>query len=445
MGLEEPSAESIGERLRRLRLERGLSQRSLATKGVSYAYISRIEAGSRTPSVKALRVLAKGLGVSVEYLETGSDLAASETRELRLRDAELRLRLVDDTTETERSLRALLAEAEAAGDRPIALSTRAALGLTAQRRGDHQQAIAELEPALATGEVSVLESWNLYSTLGRAYVAVGRADHAVRLFRQCLDEIERIAPDDDVAYVRVSTLLSAALSDAGNLPEARETVANALLRAHSTGDALTRVRLYWSYARIALNEQRPRVALEHLRRAVALLEATEDTRELGRAHLFWAEILTFDRRASDAEHHLALAEQLLGAHPDQEDLALLRTEQARAAAENGRGDDAIRLADEALQLIGDGDRSDRATALWARGSGQLATELVDAGIESLRQSLTLFEEQQEWYEAASVARTLGMKLRRLGREQEALDMLEQAVELSTHADGGARRASALRS
>ncbi|HEY4908360.1 MAG TPA: helix-turn-helix transcriptional regulator, partial [Methylomirabilota bacterium] len=38
------AGETIGERLKRLRLERGLSQRELAAPGVSYAYISRIEA-----------------------------------------------------------------------------------------------------------------------------------------------------------------------------------------------------------------------------------------------------------------------------------------------------------------------------------------------------------------------------------------------------------------
>lgn len=66
--------ETVGERLRRLRIERGLSQRELAAPGVTYAYISRIEAGTRTPSVKALRRVAPRLGVSVDYLETGVDL-----------------------------------------------------------------------------------------------------------------------------------------------------------------------------------------------------------------------------------------------------------------------------------------------------------------------------------------------------------------------------------
>src|SRR5256885_3328173 len=63
--------EDLGARLKRLRLDRGMSQRDLSSPGVSYAYISRIEAGARTPSVKALRRIAGKLGVTIEYLETG--------------------------------------------------------------------------------------------------------------------------------------------------------------------------------------------------------------------------------------------------------------------------------------------------------------------------------------------------------------------------------------
>jgi transcriptional regulator with XRE-family HTH domain len=63
--------ESVGARLKRLRLGRGMSQRDLSSPGVSFAYISRIEGGTRVPSVKALRRLADRLGVSVEHLETG--------------------------------------------------------------------------------------------------------------------------------------------------------------------------------------------------------------------------------------------------------------------------------------------------------------------------------------------------------------------------------------
>ena len=49
---------------------------------MSYAYISRIEAGVRTPSVKVLRKLAPKLGVSVAWLETGRDDPAEELARL---------------------------------------------------------------------------------------------------------------------------------------------------------------------------------------------------------------------------------------------------------------------------------------------------------------------------------------------------------------------------
>src|ERR671928_2018254 len=113
---EQQHAESVGMRLKRLRLERGLSQRELSGPGVSYAYISRIEAGARTPSVKALRMLARKLGVSVEYLETGRDLRDVDERELRTADAELELRLAHDVESAERKLLTILDEATQAGD-----------------------------------------------------------------------------------------------------------------------------------------------------------------------------------------------------------------------------------------------------------------------------------------------------------------------------------------
>src|SRR2546428_13054862 len=82
------ASETIGQRLRRLRTERRLSQRELSSPGVSYAYISRIEAGTRQPSVKALRMLARKLNVSVEYLETGREVGDDAERELRLPEAQ---------------------------------------------------------------------------------------------------------------------------------------------------------------------------------------------------------------------------------------------------------------------------------------------------------------------------------------------------------------------
>jgi transcriptional regulator with XRE-family HTH domain len=70
--------DSVGGRIRKRRLELGLSQRALSGPSLSFSYVSLIEADERNPSIKALRLLAPRLGVSVLWLETGADDPARE-------------------------------------------------------------------------------------------------------------------------------------------------------------------------------------------------------------------------------------------------------------------------------------------------------------------------------------------------------------------------------
>src|SRR5689334_16656011 len=125
-----------------------MSQRELSSPGVSYAYISRIEAGARRPSVKALRMLAKKLGVSADYLETGSEIRDVEERELQIADAELELRLAEVTDGAEEKLERLKEEALAAGDAVAASRANIALGLAAAAGGRNHDAIDQLEAGL---------------------------------------------------------------------------------------------------------------------------------------------------------------------------------------------------------------------------------------------------------------------------------------------------------
>jgi transcriptional regulator with XRE-family HTH domain len=66
------SSETTGQRIRRLRLAAGKSQRAIARTGSSYAFISRIERDQRNPSMKALIEIADQLDTTALYLLTGS-------------------------------------------------------------------------------------------------------------------------------------------------------------------------------------------------------------------------------------------------------------------------------------------------------------------------------------------------------------------------------------
>jgi len=86
-------AAAVGRRLKEARLAAGLSQRQLSFPGCSAAYISRLEAGDRVPSLQLLRKLALKLNADEEYLATG--VARVEQAPPELVEAEVAHRLGD--------------------------------------------------------------------------------------------------------------------------------------------------------------------------------------------------------------------------------------------------------------------------------------------------------------------------------------------------------------
>ncbi len=71
----------FGERLRELRLARGLSQEKLAFKsGMHRTYLGSIERGERNPSLKNIAAIAEALGVSLSQLFSFEDQTPSAGR-----------------------------------------------------------------------------------------------------------------------------------------------------------------------------------------------------------------------------------------------------------------------------------------------------------------------------------------------------------------------------
>jgi len=420
--------ETVGQRLRRLRLERGLSQRELSSPGVSYAYISRIEAGARRPSVKALRMLARKLGVSAEYLETGSEITAAELRQLQLAEAELRLRLDHEELPLE-DIAEILREADSLGDPVAASRAHIALGLAASRQGQNQKAIEHLEQAIASDLVDPGSRPDVFATLGRAYADAGMPAQAVEVFERGLAEATEARPDDHASHIRFATYLSYALTDVGDLERADEVLQEALARGNQVADPYTRIRLYWSLGRVAHEQSRPLVALDHFRRAVALLEATEDTLHLARGHMSAGAAALVAGDVDSAATHADTAERLLGSRPEPLDVALLRRLLSGVAAARGDGAAAVARAREALAVT-DEFPNQRGLALAALAAG--LTLVGDDGADAAyREAVDLLDEHGTPRERSNVLRSYARYLRERGRDGEALDVLERATEVSS--------------
>jgi len=422
-------SETIGERLRRLRTVAKLSQRAIAGPGVSAAYVCRIEKGERTPSVKALRVMAQRLGVSAEYLETGIELPDVEGRDLRLTEAELALRLAEDLPATEKKFRELLEEALQTGDEAAATRARIGLGLAAEHRGEHKEAIKRLEAAADSPFVSPLTHPEVFTTLGHAYVVAERGEHAVELFRTCLKRVGGTSskPADRSAYIRFATYLSMALSDLGDLVGARQAVADALAHSDEATDPYTRVRLYWSQARLAAMDGEFRAAKRNMGRAIALLETTEDSLHLARAHLLNAEILLAGDEIEEAGAHLEAAEALFGSGSEAQEQAWLLVEKGRWKARVDRGAAAVEHARAALALVGDEDAALRGRALWTLAEGLAAEGEVEDALAAIDEAAQLLRNETRY--STEVLRAQATLLERAGRLDDALATMKTLADL----------------
>ena len=123
---------------------------------------------------------------------------------------------------------------------------------------------------------------DLYTTLGQSYAALGAPDRAVRLFEALLrrgepggsGRLSRADPLRDVPQLRVA--------DAGEYERAGEVVREALWHAPTSRRIRTRACACTGHsARLARVEGKSAEALTHIRSAIALLKATDDSLDAG--------------------------------------------------------------------------------------------------------------------------------------------------------------------
>jgi transcriptional regulator with XRE-family HTH domain len=425
--------ETVGQRVRRLRRDRGLSQRELAKQaGITFPFVSRIESGGRKPSLKTLRMLAPHLGVTADHLETGAPVSRAAERELQLSSAELELRLSRDLERAEQVFR----EEYERSDAPVLLArARAGLGLLANRRGDADETIRHLRFAIGSGYLPPETSPDLYRDLGRAYVATNRPDKAIELFERTLADLRERIPDDAGLQVRFCVYLAAVYSDMGSTDRAQRV----LMEAGEIADERTtsppvRVSLFWGLASQAWDAADSDGALAYIRRAIGLLESSEDTYNLALAHLLAAQMLNLDGRYDEAGRHLERADRLFLLGADRSDLGILRAEQAIHAAALERAEDAMARATEAARLLGDDTRhlalKWRALATAHRLAGD-----ADQAARYYGKALELLKERRNWRQGIVVAREWARLLQSVGRDDEGFRVMEEASLLSVRSLG----------
>ena len=142
------TTETLGQRIRRIRKQQGLSLARVVGDDVSRAFLNQVEMGKARPSLRVLRILAERLGTEVEYLLEGRQ--AGIERELSLEKG----RVLLARGEPKRALLALRA-AVASYDWPLGTDARLAQAEAYMALGRNQDALAILE-----GERNLIELHN---------------------------------------------------------------------------------------------------------------------------------------------------------------------------------------------------------------------------------------------------------------------------------------------
>ncbi len=426
--------ESIGERLLRLRRERGLSQQQLAGSSLSTAQVSRIEAGKRQPSVRAIRHLARELRVSPEYLETGHAMTAVESLELRLADVEVRIHFGENPTEILTALDGVFREIEQAGNPVLIARALADLGSVAASQGHNREAASLFERAVETGDVHPATHPHVFTALARTYWLLDDYERYANLMESCLRRLAECSSEETaVARTTYTTQLSYALSCLGEFDRARDLLLQVSEEEEQRADPYGRARLYWSLARLSTAEGKLPSALEYARRSIALLETSEDNLHLGRAHVLCGLIFNLDDRAEEASKQLDLAEALLGSLVDPIDLGQLRAEQAKSLAELGEAERALAYAQEAVRLL-ESDPDYLGSAWHALAKAYAARGDADAACSYYEKAAERLEgDRSGWREAVQACRGWALVLREGGHRDDAARVFGRAAEITRRA------------
>jgi tetratricopeptide (TPR) repeat protein len=409
----------VGRRLREARERAGLSQRQLSFEGCSPAYISRIEAGERIPSLQLLREMGRRLGVSEDWLATGldRDLLAEDRK---LIDAEIALRF--NELETAEGLYSEVLDAATTNtERARAL---AGLGQIAFERGEPRRAVQSLEQALALARAEAADQPTLADTLGRAYATLDDLEPAIRLFRQSLERANerKNAPE----AVRFGVLLANAYIDKGEFDEAAKVLTQTVEKAENARDPIFRARIYWSLSRLHAMQGEPGPAARYARKALELLELTEHTAYAARAHQLLAHV-ELDR--GNADEALEILEQgfpIVQQGGNRVEEALFQLEKARALVRLGRGDEAKQLAATSNEVLESASPVDAGRGHTIVGEVYEQLGETEKAIETYERAAELLAVNPNRYLLELYAKLADL-LESEGRKDDALDVLKKAV------------------
>lgn len=405
------SQDLVGQRIKAIRRQRGLSQAQLAHPELSDSYVSLIESGKRTPTPAVLELLAQKLDCSLTYLINGVTAEQMEELQLGLRFARLAL----DNGEVEEARRRyaeLLADRNLAGLAQIRQDTEYGYALAAEACNDLGEAISVLNRLLESDEGAITGERRIAATMAlcRCYRERGDLGLAVQVGESTLSRMNRPDWTDDL--VELGATLLAAYAVRGDLMRASQFANELLAAAEMLGTSRAAVAANWNAAKVAELTGRGNDSLSLAERALAIQSETGEPRNLARLRLAYA-LLLLNVRPEEVDR---ARDVLVRTHLELKESAASRADLARCALLLARAElllhhpeQAAEYAESARMQLDEPLRELRAEAhlmlghvYWYQSRQEEAEAELTAAAEWLERSPRSREVAHRWLEAAEV-------------------------------------------
>lgn len=425
----------LGERIRRARIDRGLSQRDLAEPLLTPSYVSLIESGKRIPSPDALDHIAGILGMDPVELRTGRSPGVEADLELRLQEARRLLHAGERAAATQLA-EAVRGEAKGDGWPRVEAKALCVLAVAKEHEGLPEKALDLFQSAEALWMDEPLHL-RYEAVVGIARCTLERGDSrlAIHLLNEYLERLERSGEPDPLARMRAHGALVGCYMRVGLRDRAALEAEQALRYAPLMDDPAELACLHMNVGGSMLAQGRHLDAVEAARKAEQNFSMLDW--KLGTA---WAQmnrgiVLLEKHDLPAARTAFEEALERLGSVANAEaDRANVLNELAQVERMSGRPARAQARASEARALLGkDGPAMIRATN--HREMGRALVKKDAAGAErELRAAMTLFRDAGASRDAASTARDLAKVLSDRKKTRDALAVLEEGLDAALQAD-----------
>jgi transcriptional regulator with XRE-family HTH domain len=419
---------TLGQRLRVLRNERGLSQADLAGDLVSASYVSLIESGKRLPEQDVIEGLARRLGVSALYLESG--IRAEELTEERLKIQFAEIALANGSVEEAHRQFAALQRAASA---EIRLAATWGVARTEEARGNLHQAVSHLDSLLAaarSGQPGAPGLLTLLNDRCRMYRDAGDFSRSIEVGEEGLREVRALGLEGTEDEIRLASTLVAAYERRGDLFSAQHLAGQVIERADRLGLPTARAAAYWNASSVAETRGDLALALDLATKTVGLLCESSQERSLAgmRTQYAWLLQRCEPPRLDEADALLERAHEVFAGLGVQQYLGKCEMVMARSALMRGEFAAAVRRAESAIARCVGTDGAEIEGAHVVRGLALMLNGSADEGIVIATGAAERIRAMGASLEAAEAYRELAETMLRIGRTDEAVEALRQAAD-----------------